>query len=326
MYTKNYPAPMGNNDVTKVYSSSAQVHFPTATLKNQILFIFLYLLIMNSSKPIVSPLRYPGGKSTISTFLCSLFPSFEEYREPFIGGGSVFIETKNNFPYKKYWINDIYNPLYCYWKSIRDNGNEMMGIVKSWKSTITDGKSKFNELVENMDTFDELMKGVAFYFINRTSFSGTSISGGYSDEAFHKRFTDSAIERSDKLIPFMKDVRITNMDFEDVMKENGNNVFMFLDPPYYSAEKSHLYGKNGNTHKGFDHERFANACKQSPHKWLITYDDSEYIRDLFKGFNITTIELVYAMKNTPYSKKNKGNELIITNYDVIGSFQTAELF
>ncbi|MDR1846609.1 MAG: hypothetical protein LBR17_00610, partial [Bacteroidales bacterium] len=78
--------------------------------------------------------------------------------------------------------------------------------------------------------------------------------------------------------------------------------------------KSALYGKNGNLHKSFDHERFANVMKNCKHKWLITYDDSEYIRDLFSFANIQSWNLTYGMRNLTEHSNQKGNELFITNY------------
>jgi|GEM_PF-3147224 len=69
----------------------------------------------------------------------------------------------------------------------------------------------------------------------------------------------------------------------EVLENEGEEVFIFLDSLYYSATKSALYGKNGNLHKGFDHERFAETMKNFPHKWLITYDNSDYIKDMFSS-------------------------------------------
>jgi DNA adenine methylase len=91
----------------------------------------------------------------------------------------------------------------------------------------------------------------------------------------------SSIER---LAPFSKVIQnanITNFDYEVLVNATGKNVFLFLDPPYFSATKSALYGKNGQLHKGFDHEQFANCLKNCNHKWLITYDNSDYIKKLF---------------------------------------------
>ena len=78
----------------------------------------------------------------------------------------------------------------------------------------------------------------------------------------------------------MENTKITNFDFQKVIEADGEDVFIFLDPPYYSATKSALYGKNGDMHKGFDHERFAEVMKNTTHNWLITYDNCEYIKDL----------------------------------------------
>ncbi|MBA2495051.1 MAG: DNA adenine methylase [Acidobacteria bacterium] len=74
--------------------------------------------------------------------------------------------------------------------------------------------------------------------------------------------------------------------YEKVINGEGKNVFLFLDPPYFSATSSALYGKNGNLHKTFDHAQFAETLKKCPHKWLLTYDDSPFVRDLFSFANI----------------------------------------
>ena len=112
----------------------------------------------------------------------------------------------------------------------------------------------------------------------------------------------------------MENTKITNFDFQKVIEADGEDVFIFLDPPYYSATKSALYGKNGNMHKGFDHERFAEVMKNTNHNWLITYDNCEYIRDLFSFANIFTWELTYGMRNVTDNSKQKEKEIFISNY------------
>jgi DNA adenine methylase len=168
-------------------------------------------------------------------------------------------------------------------------------------------------LLENIETFNNIKKASAFFVFNRITFSGTTESGGFSNAAFHKRFTQSSIERAEQLSKILPATKITNFDFEEVIKETGENVFLFLDPPYYSATKSALYGKNGNMHKTFDHKRFANSLKQTKHKWLITYDDSEYIRDLFSFANIISWDLTYGMRNVNKNSDQIGKELFISN-------------
>ena len=157
-------------------------------------------------------------------------------------------------------------------------------------------------------------KAAAFFIYNRITFSGTSLSGGFSEGAFAGRFTESSIERLNEFANVINGTKITNLDYEKLVKRAGENVFIFLDPPYYSAKKSALYGKNGNLHKSFDHEKFAAAIKNCRHKWLITYDDSDYIRHLFSFAKITPWELTYGMRNVTESSDQKGREIFISNY------------
>ena len=54
--------------------------------------------------------------------------------------------------------------------------------------------------------------------------------------------------------------------------------------------------------------------KECKHKWLITYDDSEYIRNLFSFANIIPWDLTYGMRNVSSGSNQKGKELFISNY------------
>jgi len=111
------------------------------------------------------------------------------------------------------------------------------------------------------------------------------------------------------------------VDYEELLKKEGENVFVFLDPPYFSATKSALYGKNGHLHKSFDHKRFAENMKNCRHKWLITYDDSEYVRHLFSFAHITPWNLTYGMRNITEQSDQIGKELFISNY-ALRSYQS----
>ncbi len=263
---------------------------------------------------IKSPLRYPGGKSRAIKFIAPLIPEFDEFREPFVGGGSVFVYLKQKYPNKKFWINDIYENLYHFWNQTQKNPDELIEQIQYWWDNFKDGKKLHKYLLEHIDKFDDLKKAAAFFVFNRITFSGTTESGGFSNAAFNKRFTQSSIERVKALSQILDKTKITNFDYQKVIEAEGDNVFIFLDPPYYSATKSALYGKNGNLHKAFDHERFAKVLKRTNHKWLITYDDSEYIRNLFSFANIKEWNLTYGMRNVAKNGNQKGNELFISNY------------
>ncbi len=263
---------------------------------------------------IKSPLRYPGGKSRAINLISRMVPEYDEFREPFVGGGSVYVYLKQKYPDKKYWINDIYTNLYYFWALCKTNPDDLIKQISGWKSDFKDGRDLHKYLINNIESFDTIKKASAFFVFNRITFSGTTESGGYSNEAFLKRFTFSSIERVKDLSEILDETTITNYDYQEVTQKPGKNVFIFLDPPYFSATKSALYGKNGNLHKTFDHERFASVLKKTTHKWLITYDDSEYIRNLFSFANIISWDLTYGMRNVNKTSDKRGRELFISNY------------
>ena len=263
---------------------------------------------------IKSPLRYPGGKSRAINLISTLIPEFDEFREPFLGGGSVFIYAKQRFPNKTFWVNDLYFELYKFWEITQKDIDGLIENIYRWKKQFPIGKELYHFLNDNLYKFNDLERATAFFIYNRITFSGTSLSGGYSEAAFSGRFTDSSIQRLRQLAKIIDKTYITNFDYTNLIDKEGENVFIFLDPPYYSATKSALYGKNGNLHKTFNHIKFADNMKKCNHKWLITYDDSPHIRELFSFANIIPWNIVYGMRNvTPNSNQN-GKEIFISNY------------
>lgn len=275
----------------------------------------------NSAK---SPLRYPGGKSrALKQILPHIPAKISEFREPFVGGGSVFIAIRSIFQrhIQSYWINDLNYDLYCFWKQTRDNVAKLVNALIDTKENNHNGKTLFKELTQgkdllskNKELLPEFERAVRFFVLNRITFSGIVDSGGYSQAAFEKRFTDSSIERVKMISPYLSGVKITCLDYTDMICQEGEDVFIFLDPPYWKATESKLYGTRGMLHTSFDHAKFAENMKNCPHKWLITYDDSPVIRELFDFANILEWTLQYGMNNYKKPTAAKGDELFIKNY------------
>ncbi|MDM3844383.1 MAG: DNA adenine methylase [Aphanizomenon gracile PMC638.10] len=273
---------------------------------------------------IKSPLRYPGGKSRAIKSIAECLPKkFSEFREPFVGGGSVFIYLKQQFPNLKISINDLNPELFLFWHLAKSDLSKLVSAVRQVKENSQDGKLLFAELAHvNVNTLSDIERAVRFFVLNRITFSGTIESGGFSLESFHKRFTNSSIDRLEKLENILtQDIQVTNLDYSHLINEPGKEVFIFLDPPYVKAEKSKLYGKKGDLHTGFDHQKFASNLKQCPHNWLITYDDCPEIRENFKWANIIAWELQYGMNNYKQKKAEKGKELFISNYQIPDFFK-----
>lgn len=268
---------------------------------------------------IKSPLRYPGGKSRAVKVILPLIPQFSEFREPFVGGGSIFLQLKQFHPQKIFWINDLYTELFNFWQQTQLNVSAVVAQVIHWKTQFSEGKALYQFLSENISQFNELEKASAFFIFNRITFSGTTEAGGFSEQAFQKRFTLSSIKRLAELKTVLPHTLITNNDYNVLVSAPGKEVFIFLDPPYFSATKSALYGKRGTLHKNFDHQRFAETMRSCEHQWLITYDNSSYIKELFSFANIYEWNLMYGMRNQTPQSQQLGNELIITNYS-LGQF------
>lgn len=273
-----------------------------------------YLTTMPQAK---SPLRYPGGKSKALDQIIPHIPlNVGEYREPFVGGGSVFLAVKQLFGsrIKQYWVNDLNFDLCCFWLYAKTEIESLADEVDRIKQKCIDGRELFKSFTGEDLKLSDFERAVRFFVLNRITFSGTVDSGGYSQQAFERRFTDSSIARLRNLSVHLSSIHITHGDYENLLFQNGENVFIFLDPPYLSATKSKLYGLRGNLHTAFDHERFADNMRQCQHKWLITYDDSPEIRKLFEFANITEWTLQYGMNNYKQECAAQGRELLIQNY------------
>lgn len=114
----------------------------------------------------------------------------------------------------------------------------------------------------------------------------------------------------------LQNFHFSSDDYEVLLQKEGQGVFIFLDPPYFSAIKSKLYGKNGDLHTSFDHKRLCENLKNTAHKFLLTYDDSEFIRELYKDFYCKEFSVQYGMNNFKQDKAQKGKELLISNFSL----------
>lgn len=262
---------------------------------------------------IKSPLRYPGGKSKAVKFLSTIIKDCDSFFEPFAGGASLGIYISQVFNVPVY-LNDINYDLYCFWKSALFNNEELETKVINYYNMPKTKEVYFKIIEKNFD--NEIDIGARFFALNRITFSGTIESGGYSNQAHKKRFTESSISRM-KEVKTLKKISISNLDYQDFLNNSfSEKSYVFLDPPYYSATKSALYGKNGELHKNFSHETLFNFLlkNKDKFKFFMTYDNCDYIKNLYKKyFYIYEWKLQYGMTN---KKTESNNELLISNFEV----------
>lgn len=216
---------------------------------------------------------------------------------------------------------------------------ELRQQVELYEEAIKEGVD-FWEWAESVDcdTLSIPERAARIFLVNKISFSGMGDSGSLSKDQFCA-FRLDKVDAIAKASPLLKRVEIYNVSFEDTMKyakDNPEHSFIFLDPPYYKQEGSGLYGRGGNTHRGFPHEHFAEFTKSMPCKWFVTYDDSVKVRRMFRGKTALgdkcyiepfTIPGGYTMAGKTAEDALAGEEVFIANYDLKGmnSFDLSSL-
>lgn len=270
---------------------------------------------------IKSPLRYPGGKTRAIKFLKAFVPEYKEWREPFFGGGSFSIYAMQQQPDCMFKASDLNYELYSFWNELKKNPTVLIARIQAiydeYKIGEKVGRALYDALVNRRNDLEsELDRAVDFFILNRITFSGVVDAGGYSKASYERRFTQSSIERLKRIAPLLSKMKFYYKDYAFLTNQKGESVFIFYDPPYYSVTQSKLYGKKGILHLSFDHEQFAACLAKCRHKWLITYDDCEFIRDLYKDYHQKEWTLQYGMNNYKQGKAEKGRELLIANYDL----------
>ena len=91
-----------------------------------------------------TPLRYPGGKSRATKKMAQYFPDFRDYtefRESFLGGGSVSLYVTQMYPHLEIWVNDLYEPLYTFWKQLQKNSDKVRNELVQLKQRHPDPSS-----------------------------------------------------------------------------------------------------------------------------------------------------------------------------------------
>jgi DNA adenine methylase len=180
----------------------------------------------------------------------------------------------------------------------------------SAKSLFLDSK---DALSKDPGGCDLTARAVAFYVVNKCSFSGLSESSSFSSQASDSNFSARGIEKLPFYGKLIKNWKITNESYEQLLTD-WDNIFTYLDPPYEIG--SNLYGRKGNMHNGFNHDSFATICDRFTGPQLISYNSSQLIKERFQNWKAAEFELTYTMRSVgDYMKDQKERkELILMNY------------
>jgi len=284
-----------------------------------------------------TPLRYPGGKSrAVKTILEFIPEDCGELCSPFLGGGSVELALAERGV--KIHGYEGFKPIVWFWQALLDDPERLADKADSYRKRkkYTLNKDAPEEEQEHVwarglpeKTFNRMRDEVRFalqqkhefdfdiaakvYAINRSSFSGATFSGGFSERASYARFTDKQIE-------YIRNFKAPNFtvkyaDFKDSIRKH--DCFFYLDPPYFlSGARSRLYGNEGDMHEFFPHLSLFSELREKKN-WILSYNDCEEIRHLYRDYEIKKVSWAYGMKNVKSKKvkekksMGKSSEIII---------------
>ena len=274
-------------------------------------------------KSLKTPLRYPGGKSRAITKMSQYLPEmsmYNEYREPFLGGGSVALYMTKHYPHLKIWVNDLYEPLSNFWQQLQHEGNEITTRLRTFKTAYSTPEKAKDLFLESKELVNDAgasltTRAVSFYIVNKCSFSGLTESSSFSKQASESNFSLRGIEKLPAYSKLIENWKITNLSYEELTTDN-KNVFTYFDPPYEIGIP--IYGKRGDMHKYFDHDKFAADCDGQTNHQMISYNSTQVIRNRFKNWYASEFDLTYSMRSTgDYMKEQaERKELVLTNYAI----------
>ncbi len=213
------------------------------------------ITITYSDRPL---LRYPGGKSRAVKLIASLIPkNITELCSPFLGGGSVELYcAARGIKVTGY---DVFQPLVEFWQHALNCPNSLANEVEKYYPLERETFYRLQKLQNNFSTSFE--RAAIFYVLNRSSYSGSTLSGGMSPN--HPRFTLSSINRLRNF--YNPNIQVEGKDFKESIPLH-KNTFLYLDPPYLI--ENHLYGRNGDAHKDFDHQSL-NELLINRENWIL---------------------------------------------------------
>lgn len=273
------------------------------------------------AKQSVSPLRYPGGKSSLIDMLGGVIHNNEfryfQYAEPYAGGSGLALALMYGGYVSHIHINDIDPAIWSFWHSVLNHADDLVKMIEATPITLNE-REKQREIYLKSDQSDPLALGFSAFFLNRTNRSGiikgAGVIGGKSQTGSYKidcRFNRENLSNKIRRIYKYRDrITLYNQDAIDFMLNDcsfAKNTLFFIDPPYYNKGAA-LYT---SFYRPEDHAAVSQTVCTLDHPWLVTYDDTPEIRRLYNDFRQYSFTINYSLRT-----KRKGDELLVTSNDI----------
>lgn len=270
-----------------------------------------------------SPLRYPGGKSSIYPMVSSIISNNDlqrgHYLEPFAGGAGLALSLLFNGNVHEIHLNDIDRSIWAFWNAVINQTNDLIEMIETTPITMDEWHAQ-KSIQENPATQSDLDLAYSLLFLNRTNRSGivkkAGVIGGKNQDGKYKldcRFNKAGIIDKIRLIEKYKHrIHVSNLDALDFLNQKDNEVtgkrFFCIDPPYY-VKGSSLYT---NFYQHNDHLELSKTISQLESPWILTYDNADEIKAMYPEFNQFNFSLNYSA-----ALKRKGTEVLITSKGIM---------
>lgn len=277
------------------------------------------------AKPFV---KWAGGKSGLITSLIPFIPkNFNSYFEPFVGGGALFFYLKNQkiLNSKKIYINDKNSQLINTYKQIKINPHEILEELEILnKKHSEETFYRIRNLDRNSDFYSlsEVFKAARFIYLNKTCYNGlcrynskghfNTPMGNYKNPKIYDKELIFSVHKA------LKNVLITNNDFESALLKVKKGDFIYFDPPYFPLNKTSSFVNYTDNFLANEQIRLYELFKILDFegvKVLQSNSNTQFIRELYKDFEIIEINSKRAI-NCKGDRRGKITELIIKgNYE-----------
>ena len=258
-------------------------------------------------KPIV---KWSGGKRKELQMLKPWYPAkWHNYIEPFAGGASAFFELKP----RKAVLSDTHKELINFYVQIqKGNGPRIYTLMSRYKNTETD----YYFIRDKFKPKNDIERAFVFFYLRKTCYRGMlryNSKGGFNIP-FGRYKTYSYGELLNKgYIAVFANTEILTDDFNSIFKRfDSEDNFVFLDPPYDCRFKKYGANQFGET----EHHQLAHWFKTTKNKCLLVISETDFIKNLYKGYIRTAYKKNYAFKihSGRVGKSINKNHLVITNY------------
>ena len=253
-----------------------------------------------------APFGWVGGKTQLARDIIDLIPQdHKTYIEVFGGAGSVLYQKE---PSKLEVFNDINSELINLHRAIRNNPQSL----SIYLNDLLISREIFNDIKSKHLRGRNNIEKAAFYFYQLTQSFGSK-GDNFAMAAKSGRKPKNIYRNFKTISERLKGVTIENMSFNKLVPlYDKDDAFFYVDPPYVSTES---YYKNIGEFGIAEHEELAELLSNIKGKFLLSYNDSVVVRELYKGFNIqTTKQVSYGLGKNAQGKNKVVNELFITNY------------